>query len=383
MPPDRSGANSRLTFLALAWLAVPSSLASGQVTPAKPTTPDAPVPFLYPSGLAVGRDGTIYVASVGDSSVAIFAPGDTAMPTRRIRGPRSGLVGPGGIALDSRGRIYVSDGVHRRNGFGSITVYPSGATGDVAPLRIIRGEKTGLIQPRRIAVGRDGTIYVVNLQGGILGFSPRATGAVEPRRVIGLGDSVPPNDVDVLDPDGLLIADGYGLTLQRRADTIRRPLVTRLRAGEPRKPWSPLFDEPRPSTRPLVALGPTGELYVAESFPEKEPDGSLRRHTRVVSVYGAEGSDTVALRKVFVPRGEYSEIEDMAVGKDGSLYLLYGNQVVVYPPEANGDAPPARTIAGASTGLTIASGLALDRRGRLFVTNDGGREPKAPLSAPS
>ena len=93
----------------------------------------------------------------GGPAVLIYPPSSKGDPTpiAVIAGRRTGLAGPRGIAVDSNGYIYVlNDG--RLYGSGStipsVTVYPAGANGDVAPIVTISGLLTGLDHPKGIAV---------------------------------------------------------------------------------------------------------------------------------------------------------------------------------------------------------------------------------------
>jgi hypothetical protein len=90
-------------------------------------------------------------------------------PLRSIRGPKTGLSDPHGIAFDSTNseiivanhgnwapltRAESSEGELKGGHFQapSITVYPAEATGDVGPARTIHGDHTGLNWPMGIAV---------------------------------------------------------------------------------------------------------------------------------------------------------------------------------------------------------------------------------------
>jgi DNA-binding beta-propeller fold protein YncE len=83
----------------------------------------------------------IFVANNGDDSILVFpnsANGDVA-PTRVIKGPRTGIKYPAGIALDlTNNELWVAN-----MGNYTATVYPLTADGDVAPLRTIRAGPQG------------------------------------------------------------------------------------------------------------------------------------------------------------------------------------------------------------------------------------------------
>src|SRR2546425_10612916 len=78
-------------------------------------------------------------------SIAVYAVGATgnATPTAVIAGGNTGLLGPGAMAFDAAGRLYVANG--------NIIVYQAGVTGNVAPAATIAGSNTGLNGPSSIA----------------------------------------------------------------------------------------------------------------------------------------------------------------------------------------------------------------------------------------
>jgi DNA-binding beta-propeller fold protein YncE len=80
--------------------------------------------------------GELYVANDMDDSILVFRvddQGDVA-PRRIIRGPKTGLKNPSGLALDVKNKeVWAANmGNH------SATVYPMLANGDAPPLRTIR-----------------------------------------------------------------------------------------------------------------------------------------------------------------------------------------------------------------------------------------------------
>jgi len=125
------------------------------------------------------------------------AGGDT-QPLRRIQGDATGLDAPHGIAVDEKNRLlYVTTWGHHSNfripGTGrffppAIKVYSLDARGDSAPLRVITGDRTQLNWPAAIKLNPDtGDLYVANdINQSVLVFRNAATaqGNVAPVRVI-------------------------------------------------------------------------------------------------------------------------------------------------------------------------------------------------------
>jgi hypothetical protein len=92
-----------------------------------------------PLGLAVSREGALYVANTGSNEVLIFARGSTgnAAPIARLSGPATQLIAPQALAIDASGKLYVFDGPQTAQGFDAahhVRVYDAGARGNVAPI---------------------------------------------------------------------------------------------------------------------------------------------------------------------------------------------------------------------------------------------------------
>lgn len=92
-----------------------------------------------PQGLAVNRNGELFVANAGDRSILVFArgaSGNTA-PIARIAGSATQLLMPQALAIDATGRLYVFDGPRTTSLGGGrhyVRVYAANAVGDAAPL---------------------------------------------------------------------------------------------------------------------------------------------------------------------------------------------------------------------------------------------------------
>jgi len=141
--------------------------------------------LLAPAGIAVDSSGKIYVTDDGAVSVIVYPAGSNGdeVPTDTISGGSTGLTTPIGVAVDSKDKIYVAD-----EGAANVFVYSSGSTGDVAPIATIGGSSTGLIAPYGIEVDSGGNIYVADAGAasvfvypalgsstGLLNESPTAT----------------------------------------------------------------------------------------------------------------------------------------------------------------------------------------------------------------
>jgi len=132
--------------------------ASGNAKPLRVITGDK-TEMDWPAAMKFNPDnGDLYVANDIGGSVLVFGnaaivQGDVA-PVRVIKGPSTRLRNPTGVALDRKNQeLWVSN-----LGNSSATVYPLMASGDVAPLRIIRSaeeSKRGVNFGRTAAVTYD------------------------------------------------------------------------------------------------------------------------------------------------------------------------------------------------------------------------------------
>jgi hypothetical protein len=150
---ERSG--DRHTLARSAEVVIYPSNASGAATPARIITEGV---MNYPAGIAVGRDGEIYVA---DASGSIFVFSDTAdgqsVPIRNIHGNLTHLASErsiGGLALDDEGYLYVSSGK-------SILIFAPDADNNVAPVRTITTTYAGCnVSFRQLGLDDRENIYV-------------------------------------------------------------------------------------------------------------------------------------------------------------------------------------------------------------------------------
>lgn len=77
--------------------------------------PAPPEQFLYPSGLAVGPDGNVYVTDAGHDSIKIFDGDGKFLREWGAKGTKRGhLNAAAGIAFDSSGRLHEADSANHR-----------------------------------------------------------------------------------------------------------------------------------------------------------------------------------------------------------------------------------------------------------------------------
>jgi DNA-binding beta-propeller fold protein YncE len=111
--------------------------------------------FDSPTGIAVDASGNILVADTNNGRIEKFSPTGTFLSTMGTKGSGHGQLGePNGIAIDRAGNIYVAEVAsnHRVQ-----KLAPDGTF-----IAEWKGPGLGFYGPRRIAIGPDDSVYVVD-----------------------------------------------------------------------------------------------------------------------------------------------------------------------------------------------------------------------------
>ncbi len=276
-------------------------------------------PALFePDGIALDSKGDVYVVNEtgglsGNGSVTEYAAGHTgnATPIATISGPDTDLDDPQFIALDSQANIYVTNftGTLGPIDGGGITIYPAGSDGDTTPMATIYSSTVlgPLVNPIGIAVDQvSGNIFVATLQDGIIEYPPESNGAATPTAVIAGSNTGLGNAAFGL-PEGL-------------------------------------------------ALNPVnGDIYVA---------GSLGA---ILAFPAGSNGNIQPNADIRGPATGLSEAQGVAVDSSGTIYVTnpigsteipFGT-ITVYPPGSNGNVTPSATIGGSNTLLADPFGIAI------------------------
>ena len=254
--------------------------------------------FNGPIGIAVAPDGRIVIADTYNDRIRVI---DAAGTVATLAG--SGHPGaddgvadsasfdtPTGIAIDARGMIYVAD-------TGNGVVRTVDQDGRVTTPAWAHGD--GFSRPLGIAVGTDGELYVADEGGRIVAI--RSDGGIRTLAGAGLGfrDGAgaiaqfrSPSGVALLRPGHLVVADA--------ANALVRAVVatSQLRQQLPTSPTiRPQFDPEAFGSVPLLwPVAPFGGTHeVAGSFGEVRGDRSERFH-RGIDVRVEQGTRVYAVR---------------------------------------------------------------------------------------
>ncbi len=334
------------------WVTVYDSAAQGDAAPVR-VLGTAIHGFRGGASLAVDRSGYVYMGSelsaLGDSgSISVFerdADGDVE-PVRVLAGNRTGLRWPGELTVDRHGNVYVLNGEREREN--AVRVWGPGAEGNLAPCRLIAGDRTGLARPAALAVDSEDRLYVANsdtpVSGGVTVYDAWANGNASPRRTVSAGainDAMrAPERVAIGRRDSLYVRSASNLSVF---------------ATDP-------LDTDKPS-RTFFSRAP--ELFALDRH---DTVYALSGSAIVVYPPGYSGGRT-EVRRLTVQGTDLRDVSDMEVDSRGSLYLASKSVIRVIAPGAAGEVTPSRTIAGSRTRLHEVRGIALDRAGRLYVSN--------------
>jgi len=256
----------------------------------------------------------IYVADELSSSVTIYplkASGNV-VPAGTLSGKHTGLDDVWGMAFDTAGNIYVANFHGGYGNFGSVTVYPAGSRGDVAPTATIlsKGSDQVMVNPSDVALDGAGNIYVPGYKSNSVSvYAPGANGYATPIRYINGGNT------KLAGPSYLYVTS-------------------------------------------------KGKLYVSNFEGES------------VNVYAPGANGNVAPTQIISgPKTGITRATGVAVDDTGKIYVSNtppgtpdGCCVTVYDKHANGNVSPIRTIMGGVTGLTAPDGIALDASDNVYVT---------------
>ena len=310
-------------------------------------TVDAATPgaarFNFPESLAVGPDGTLYVAERGSQLVRTISPGGQVAtyagePLRTSfdgPGARAELARPRGLALAADGSLLVADYGHdllrRIDADGNVTTVagqfrPPDALDTTPEAERLKPHLSG---PAAVAVAPDGTIYLacaaehvirkLDPQGrlSVWAGQPGQKGSADDG-LRGRGKLTAPTSL-ALAPDGTLYcADEETQAVRRISPTGR---LGTLQSGS-RAFVGPFSNAGRTVYPTAVAVGSDGAVYVLQGTLHRYPPGRGRAHLLA-------GSSERGYQDGRGPAARFNYPTGLCVSADGTVYVAdFGNQLV-------------------------------------------------------
>jgi len=325
----------------------------------------------------------------GQAMVDVFPAGSIgdASPTAQISGADTGLTGFVGLALDSDDNLYVLGDGGGPTHTGGITVYPPGSTGDVVPINTITSNFSGISSSSGIAMDSKGTIYVANATGGanfpngtLAIFRPGSYATTAPASVVG-GDNT-----------GLDFPRGVALDARGNISVLNsNDVVTVYPAGSAGNVTPSATISLTGNINPTgIARGTGGELYVASQGTIECNNNGNCRQTGVdaIDIYSPRANGNV--KPAAVISGYLTGLASpgaIAVSQRGNI--LVANQgpmncsspcecfpngngsITAYAPGSAANAEPIATIQGPQTRLQTPSAIAVDANENIYVVDSG------------
>ncbi|MGA8661566.1 MAG: hypothetical protein WA428_00010 [Candidatus Cybelea sp.] len=331
-----------------------------------------------PSAVAVDAAGHLYVANPARNTVSVYRAGSARLSRTIV--VVTGLDDPSAIALDAAGNIYAANTYES-----SVTVYAPGST------QVLRTITDGVISPSALAFDAVGNLYVANSYGNGGGSDPNgsitvyAPGKSEPQLKISQGLHGATYALAFDSAQNLYVASGcpqngepitvYAPGKKVPSRTIGRPGINpcaialdsqgNLYAAVVGLPgdvsvFAPSDSDPKYQiTRGIdypdgLALDAAGDLFVTNGY------GGKGRHWGSISVY--RSGKQRPFRRI-KPLTHGNGPGDPVLGPSGELYVISGQEILVFAP---GSEKAARAI---RKGLDFPTSLTFDSNGILYIVN--------------
>lgn len=339
-----------------------------------------------PLSITLDSENNIYVANASgetsgkksftwDSGIVTYTAGSSgdAGFFESVNGLAAGINYPDGLAVDSSGNVYTEGTSTAGNG---ISVFAAGSYGNVAPITTIVGANTGLVAPNRMVLDSNSNLYVSNSFGGAGGgsvnvYQAGASGDAPPLRTITsdfTGMSGGASKVALDSSGNIYVANVQGIA---QADSVTVYSAGSYAVGAP--------------------IATISGDDTALSFPrgvgvDANRNISVLNNNGTVTTYAAGSSgNATPVATLSINGGENTAATGIAVERSGKIcvsvtgVVICGRschqtgpgKVIVYGPGSDGNAKPTALISGPDTGIASPSAVAVDHNGYLYVTNEG------------
>lgn len=276
-----------------------------------------------PRGVAIDSKGNLYVADMGNNRVVVYKPDGSPLRTIGSFGTGDGQFNePRGLAIDGQDNLYVTDTwnarVEKFDASGSfVKAWGEGkqdfgngrkATATDRSEAGNKAEKLGLFGPRGIAVDKDGSVYIADTGNRRIVVTDNQGNFRYQFGYEGTGDGqfTEPIGVAVDDAGNLYVADTWNGRVQMFAKAFETQNVGPL----PSAHWTVAGWEPNTYDDPYIAVGTGGKVYLTVPGSNQAVYTSASGDTLLR--WGGKGTDFASMT---LPSG-------IAVGPDRNVYIV-------------------------------------------------------------
>jgi len=329
-----------------------------------------------PYGIAYSA-GNLYVTNAAGDSITVYPASAVGSPSpiMTISGPSTQLDDPVAIALDAAGNIYVANQGSPAGNPDSITIYPAGSNGNVAPTATITGPNTGLDFPSALTIDSHGNIYVANA-----GSSVEALDSITVYSAGSSGNSTPANVIsgsstELASPGGVAVdSNGNIYATSLGVEGVGSVAVLIYAAGSTGNvaPITSIDGDCAVITSPgAIALDSSANVYVTNPGNIASGDESVAVFTQVSLEPGPPQCLTPAAN-IFGWSTGLDQPFGIAVDPTGNMYVTNSDadSIAVFQSGANGNATPSATLASPNAVLNPTN-VAVDTSQNIYVTNAG------------
>jgi len=247
----------------------------------------------------------------------------------------------------------------------AVLVFPSNATGNVAPTRTISGGGMGFNGGSIIGVALDGSCHLFVLEfyygegdniadSEVDVFNAGANGSVSPIRYF--YDTTTPLRAN---PNSIAVDSSGNPWIGQSSPTVILE-YSALASGD----VTPIADITGGNTdlsNPITTIGPTSKIYSVQA----------QCCTNNVLVFAAGSNGNVAPSQVI---NANSNAQFVGVDSSGKIYVgdQANNDVQVYAGNATGNATPVATVSGSQTLLNSPTSMAFGYSNNFFIANSAG-----------
>ncbi len=289
------------------------------------------------------------------------AVGDVA-PVRVIQGPKTGMNWPTGVAFDAeRGELYVAN-----QAGGEILVFSATQQGDVAPIRVLKGPKTLMKNPSDVFLDHANNEMWVASYGNhlALAYALGASGDAAPVRII---------RGSPLNTPATLIGNPFSIAY----DTKREEILVPNCVAHPRiAAFARAADKNAVAVRSIEGSNTRLNRTVhAIRYDEIHDEIVVNSDIgqAIMTFRGNASGNEAPIRIIQGPKtgiGKISKISHDPVNNE--LITWSGNQIMFWDRLANGDVPPKRVLGGPDT-LLGANNVSVDPIHDLLIVSGGSR----------